>query len=87
MDDGTAIRMGLSNAVNRLKDSQTKSRIVISRDGENNAGYIDPMTASEIAETLGIKVYAIAIWASGKSLITNSKNVDAATYLVCKYQY
>ena len=77
LDDGTAIGMGLSNAVNRLKDSQAKSRIIILlTDGENNAGYIDPMTASEIAETLGIKVYTIAIGTTGRALSPIQKTAD-----------
>lgn len=56
----TAIGNALGNAVNRLRNSQAKSRIVILlTDGENNAGEIDPLTAAEIAKTLGIRVYTI----------------------------
>ncbi|MEZ4910036.1 MAG: VWA domain-containing protein [Saprospiraceae bacterium] len=69
LEDGTAIGMGLANAVNRLKDSQAKSRIIILlTDGENNAGYIDPMTSAEIAKAYGIKVYTIAIGSRGTAL-------------------
>lgn len=69
LEDGTAIGMGLANAVNRLKDSKAKSRIIILlTDGENNAGYIDPMTSAEIAKAYGIKVYTIAIGSQGTAL-------------------
>lgn len=60
MQDGTAIGMGLANAVSRLKDSKAKSKIVILlTDGSNNAGSISPMTAAAIARKFGIRVYTI----------------------------
>ena len=63
--DGTAIGMGLANAVSRLKDSKTKSRVVILlTDGSNNTGDISPMTAAEIAKSFGIRVYTIAVGAN-----------------------
>jgi Ca-activated chloride channel family protein len=56
--DGTGIGMGLATAVNRLKDSKAKSKVVIlMTDGVNNAGFIEPDTASDIAQQYGIKVY------------------------------
>lgn len=62
LGNGTAIGMGLSTAVNRLKDSESKSRIVILQtDGENSAGYITPEIATEIAKEFGIKIYTIGI--------------------------
>lgn len=62
IEDGTAIGLGLANAVNRMKDSQTKSKVVILlTDGSNNRGDIDPQTAAEIAQTFGIRVYAIGV--------------------------
>lgn len=62
IEDGTAIGLGLANAVNRMKDSTTKSKVVILlTDGSNNRGDIDPMTAAEIAKTFGIRVYAIGV--------------------------
>ena len=62
IEDGTAIGMGLANAVSRLKDSKTKSRVVILlTDGSNNRGDISPMTAAEIAKSLGIRVYTIGV--------------------------
>ena len=58
--DGTAIGMGLATAVNRLRNSDADSRVVVLlTDGENNAGEIDPMTAGELAATFGIRVYTI----------------------------
>ena len=62
IEDGTAIGLGLANAVNRMKESQTKSKVVILlTDGSNNRGDIDPQTAAEIAKTFGIRVYAIGV--------------------------
>ena len=62
IDDGTAVGMGLANAVSRLKDSKTKSRVVILlTDGSNNTGDISPMTAAEIAKSYGIRVYTIGV--------------------------
>lgn len=62
INDGTAIGMGLANAVGRLKNSKTKSKVVILlTDGSNNMGDISPLTAAEIAQSLGIRVYTIAI--------------------------
>jgi Ca-activated chloride channel family protein len=66
VEDGTAIGMGLATAVNRLKDSQAKSRIVILlTDGQNNAGEIDPVTAADLAVTYGIKIYSIGAGTKG----------------------
>ncbi len=62
IEDGTAIGMGLANAVGRLKDSKTKSKVVILlTDGSNNMGDISPLTAAQIAKSLGIRVYTIAV--------------------------
>ena len=62
IEDGTAIGLGLANAVNRMKDSPTKSKVVILlTDGSNNRGDIDPITAAEIAKTFNIRVYAIGV--------------------------
>ena len=60
--DGTAIGMGLANAVSRLKDSKAKSKVVILlTDGSNNRGDLSPMTAAEIAKSLGIRVYTVGV--------------------------
>ena len=62
ISDGTAIGMGLANAVTRLKGSKAKSKVVILlTDGSNNMGDISPMTAAEIAQSLGIRVYTIGV--------------------------
>ncbi len=62
IQDGTAVGMGLSNAVLRLKDSKAKSKVVILlTDGANNCGDISPMTAAQIAKSLGIRVYTVGV--------------------------
>ncbi len=65
-EDGTAIGAGLTTALNRLKDLKSKSKIVIlMTDGQNNAGKIPPLTASEVAEALKVKVYTIGVGTHG----------------------
>jgi batA protein len=62
ISDGTAIGMGLANAVSRLKDSKAKSKVVILlTDGSNNMGDISPLTSAQIAKSLGIRVYTIGV--------------------------
>ncbi len=62
IQDGTAVGMGLANAVSRLKDSQAKSKVVILlTDGSNNMGDLSPMTAAQIAKSLDIRVYTIGV--------------------------
>jgi Ca-activated chloride channel family protein len=69
IEDGTAIGLGLANAVNRMKDSPTKSKVIILlTDGSNNRGDIDPQTAAEIAKTYGIRVYAIGVGSYSKEV-------------------
>lgn len=66
IEDGTAIGMGLANAVNRLKDSKAISKVIILlTDGVNNQGSISPVTAAEIAQTYGIRVYTIGVGTNG----------------------
>ncbi|MFT7334052.1 MAG: Ca-activated chloride channel family protein, partial [Sphingobacteriales bacterium] len=66
--DGTAIGMGLATSVDRLKESKSKSKVVILlTDGENNRGFIDPLTAAEIAQTFGIRVYTIGVGTMGRA--------------------
>lgn len=66
LQDGTGIGMGLATAVNRLKDSKAKSKVIILlTDGVNNAGFIEPETAADIAKQYGIKVYTIGIGTNG----------------------
>ncbi|WP_165022298.1 MULTISPECIES: vWA domain-containing protein [unclassified Dysgonomonas] len=74
IEDGTAIGLGLANAVNRLKDSKSKSRVVILlTDGSNNAGQIAPMTAADLAASYGIRVYTIGIGSRGSSMVTDPR--------------
>lgn len=62
IQDGTAIGMGLANAVSRLKESKAKSKVVILlTDGSNNMGDLSPMTSAEIAKSFGIRVYTIGV--------------------------
>ena len=69
LQDGTGIGMGLATAVNRLKDSKAKSKVIILlTDGVNNAGFIEPETASDIAKQYGIKVYTIGIGTNGMAM-------------------
>lgn len=64
--DGTAIGMGLATAINAMKESETKSKVVILlTDGENNAGFIDPATAVEAAVEYNIRVYTIGVGTNG----------------------
>jgi len=68
IEDGTAIGEGLATAINRLKDSDAKSKVIILlTDGVNNAGVIDPYTASDIAKTFNLRVYTIGIGTRGKA--------------------
>lgn len=66
IEDGTAIGLGIANAVSRLKESKAKSKVVILlTDGSNNRGDISPLTAAEIAKTYGIRVYTIGVGSNG----------------------
>jgi Ca-activated chloride channel family protein len=68
IEDGTAIGMGIANAVTRLKDSQAKSKVIILlTDGSNNRGDISPQTAAEIAKQFGIRVYTIGVGTNGNA--------------------
>lgn len=68
IQDGTAIGLGLANAVSRIKDSQAKSKVIILlTDGVNNTGEIAPVTAAEIAKTFGIRVYTIGVGTQGEA--------------------
>ena len=66
IEDGTAIGMGIANAVSRLKDSKAKSKVIILlTDGTNNRGDISPLMAAEIAKSFGIRVYTVAVGTNG----------------------
>ena len=66
--DGTAIGLAIANGVNRLKDSKTKSKVMILlTDGVNNLGEIDPITAARIAATYNIRIYTVGVGAQGEA--------------------
>ena len=68
IQDGTAIGVGLANAVSRIKDSQAKSKVIILlTDGVNNTGEIAPVTAAEIAKSFGVRVYTIGVGTQGEA--------------------
>lgn len=70
IEDGTAIGVGIANALNRLRDSGAESRVIILlTDGVNNSGEIDPLTAAEIAKEFGIRVYTIGVGVAGEAII------------------
>lgn len=81
IEDGTAIGLGLANAVNRIKDSKARSKVIILlTDGSNNRGDIAPITAAEIAQSFGIRVYAIGVGSYGKV------NIPVQTPMGLQYQ-
>ncbi len=71
--DNTAIGMGLATAVKRLKDSESVSKVIILlTDGENNAGYIDPKTATDLAINYDVKIYTIAVGTTGVAMMPSN---------------
>jgi len=75
LDGGTAIGMGLGSAVNRLKGSKAKSKVIILlTDGVNNTGFVDPKTATELAVGLGVKVYTIGLGTNGTASFPYAKD-------------
>jgi len=68
IEDGTAIGNAIANGVNRLKDSKSKSKVMILlTDGVNNAGEIDPLTAAQIAQKFGVRIYAVGVGTMGEA--------------------
>jgi Ca-activated chloride channel family protein len=81
IEDGTAIGLGMANAINRIKDSKAKSKVIILlTDGSNNCGDIAPVTAAEIAKTFGIRIYTIGVGSYGVV------NIPVPTPLGIQYQ-
>ncbi len=79
LNDGTAIGMGLATAVNRLKESKAKSKIIILlTDGVNNSGFIEPQTAADLAVEFGIKTYTIGLGTNGNALSPIAYNADGS---------
>lgn len=77
LKDGTGIGVGLATAVNRLKESKAKSKVIILlTDGVNNSGFIDPRMAAEIAKEYGIKVYTIGLGTNGNAQSPYAKRPD-----------
>ncbi len=69
IQDGTAIGMAIANAVNRLRASKAKSKVIILlTDGRNNAGELDPLTAAQIARAMGVRIYTIGAGSKGTAL-------------------
>ncbi len=82
LDQGTAIGLGLANAVARIRESKSKSKVIILiSDGVNNVGEVSPLTAGELAQTYGIRVYAIGVGSKGKAL------QPVAMYAQGEYEY
>ena len=68
LEDGTAIGTALATAINRLKDSEARSKVIILlTDGQNNRGEIDPLTAAELARQTGIRIYTIGLSGHGEA--------------------
>lgn len=79
LNDGTAIGMGLATAVNRLKESKAASKVIILlTDGVNNAGFIEPQTAADLALEYGIKTYTIGLGTNGNALSPIGYNPDGS---------
>lgn len=82
LDQGTAIGLGLANAVARIKESKAKSKVVILiSDGVSNMGEVAPLTAGELAKTYGVRVYCIGVGSKGKAL------QPVAIYAPGEYEY
>lgn len=79
IEDGTAIGMGLATAVNRLKESDGLSKVIILlTDGVNNSGFIEPQTAANLALEYGIKIYTVGIGTNGNALTPIAYNTDGS---------
>lgn len=79
LNDGTAIGMGLATSVNRLKESKAQSKVVILlTDGVNNSGFIEPLTAAELAVEYGIKTYTIGVGTNGNAQFPVAINPDGS---------
>ena len=83
IEDGTAIGSGLATAVNRIKDSKAKSKVIILlTDGSNNRGQVAPVTAGEIAKTFGIRVYTIGVVQEVRLLILSKPLTVSSTRML-----
>ena len=85
LEDGTAIGMGLATSIQRLKETESKSKVIIlMTDGVNNRGIIDPSTAADIAIGMGVRVYTIGIGTNGQAY--TPVGMDAQGNLVYDYE-
>ncbi|MFC1477104.1 VWA domain-containing protein [candidate division KSB1 bacterium] len=83
VEDGTAIGMAIANCLNRLRDSKAKSKVVILlTDGRNNRGELDPITASQIAEALDVKIYTIGMGKRGQALFPYDDPIFGKRYIM-----
>lgn len=83
LERGTGIGVGLATAINRLRESKAKSRVIILlTDGENNTGQIDPRTAADIAKEYKIKVYTIGIGTNGKAMFPAHDPITGRTQYI-----
>ena len=82
VEDGTAIGMAIATAVNRLRQSESESKImVLLTDGDNNAGEIDPITAANLAATFGIKIYTIGVGKPGNVMFPYQDKIFGKRYV------
>lgn len=83
IEDGTALGNAIANSINRLKNSQAKSKVIILlTDGVNNRGEIDPITAAKIAKSLKIKIYTIGAGTTGKAPVPVSSGIFGQRYVM-----
>lgn len=86
IEHGTAIGMGLATALNRLRDSDAPSKvIVLLTDGENNAGEISPIQAAELARDMGARIYIIGIGSDGLVMTPEGQYPDGSFYFAPRY--
>lgn len=83
IDDGTAIGSAIATSINRLRESDAKSKIIILlTDGMNNRGNLDPITAAKLAKTLGIRIYTIGVGTEGRApMVLNGRTVWTETHI------
>jgi len=82
IEDGTAIGMAIANGVNRLRETDSKSKIMILlTDGDNNAGEIDPITAANLAKAMNIKIYTIGAGKPGNAMYPYQDPVFGKRYV------
>jgi Ca-activated chloride channel family protein len=81
LEDGTAIGTGLATALNRLRRAPGSSKVVVLlTDGENNRGAVDPRTAAEAAEALGVRVYTIGVGTEGEARVPTGRGLSGLRY-------